>query len=328
MTRVKLEDVAGAAGVSPTTVSRVLNNRGYISDKTRKKVNDAINELGYYPNEIARSLYISKSNIIGLLFPNVTNPFYGAIVTELERLLSHRGYKVLICNTDNNQGKESEHLKMLLANQVDGIIVGSRNTPNELYKKTGLAIVSIDRIISGAIPNVRSDNYEGARLAAEYLMAKNCKHVGLFIGSPPGEIERGDLRMRGFLDTMHGDRNMSICAVGFDESEDYQRQMIKKYLVERPGIDGIFATGDILAGMIRGISVKMGKKIEMVGYDGTKTFLNLCPEISTIVQPIEDMANVAVTTLMSMIDGEYEGLKEEYVLPVEFVGKRIFKACP
>ena len=101
--------------------------------------------------------------------------------------------------------------------------------------------------------------------------------------------------------------------------------MIEKYLTERPNIDGIFATGDILAGMIRGISVKMKKEIEIVGYDGTKTFLNLCPEISTIVQPIEEMANVAVNTLMSMINGEYDGLKEEYVLPVEFVGKRI--AC-
>jgi LacI family sucrose operon transcriptional repressor len=211
---------------------------------------------------------------------------------------------------------------MLLANQVDGIIVGSRNTPSELYKKTRLAIVSIDRMISDEVPNVRSDNYEGAKLAAEYLMAKNCKHVGLFIGSPPGEIERGDLRMRGFLDTINGDMGMSVCAVGFDESEDYQREMIEKYLTERPGIDGIFATGDILAGMIRGISGRMGKKIEIVGYDGTKAFINLCPEICTIVQPIEDMASVAVETLMSMISEEYDEVQKEYVLPIKFVGKR------
>ena len=323
MTRVKLEDVATAAGVSPTTVSRVLNNRGYISEQTKKKVNDAINELGYYPNEIARSLYVSKSNIIGLLFPNVTNPFYGAMVTELEKLLSHKGYKILICNTDNELTKESEHLKMLLANQVDGVIVGSRNKPSDLYGKTRLAVVSIDRVISEKVPNVRSDNYEGAKLAAEYLMEIGCKHVGLFIGSPLNEIERGDLRMRGFLNTMNGDRGMSICAVGFDESEDYQRMMIEKYLIERPNIDGIFATGDVLAGMISGIASKMGKEIEIVGYDGTQTFLNLCPKICTIAQPIEDMAKVAVNTLMAMIEEEYDGLQKEYILPVKFVSKQI-----
>jgi len=323
MIKVKLEDVASAAGVSPTTVSRVMNNRGYISEKTRKKVNDAIEELGYFPNEVARSLFINKTNLVGLLFPNVSNPFYGAVVTELEKLLSRQGYKVLICNTDNDPVKEGEHLKMLLANQVDGIIVGSRNKPSELYEKARLAVVSIDRIISDKVPNVRSDNYHGAKLAAEYLAGKDCKHVGLFIGSPPDEIVRGDLRMQGFLDTVATNNvEVSICAVGFDESEDFQRQMIEKYLDEKPDMDGIFATGDTLAGMIKGMAAKKGRDIEVVGYDGTKMFLNLCPDVSTIAQPIEDMAKVAVDILVMMLGGEYDDVEKEYTLPVNFVGKR------
>jgi len=323
MIKVKLEDVAMAAGVSPTTVSRVMNNRGYISDKTRKKVNDAIEELGYFPNEVARSLYISKTNLVGLLFPNVSNPFYGAVVTELEKLLSRQGYKVLICNTDNDPVKESEHLRMLLANQVDGIIVGSRNKPSELYEKARLAVVSIDRIISDKVPNVRSDNYHGAKLAAEYLISKDCKHVGLFVGSPLDEIERGDLRMKGFLDTISaGSIEVSICAVGFDESEDYQRLMVEKHLDEKPNMDGIFATSDTLAGMIKGMASKKGRGIEVVGYDGTKTFLNLRPDVGTIVQPIENMAKVAVDTLVMMLDEKYDEVEKEYILPVSFVDKR------
>jgi len=323
MIKVKLEDVANAAGVSPTTVSRVMNNRGYISDKTRKKVNDAIEELGYFPNEVARSLFINKTNLVGLLFPNVTNPFYGAVVTELEKLLSLKGYKVLICNTDNNPIKEGEHLKMLLSNQVDGIIVGSRNKPSELYEKARPAIVSIDRVISDKVPNVRSDNYQGAKLAADYLISKNCKHVGLFVGSPPDEIERGDLRMNGFLDTIASNNiEVSVCAVGFDESEDFQRQMIDKYLSEKPNMDGIFATGDTLAGMIKGMAAKKGRDVEVVGYDGTKMFLSLRPDVSTIAQPIEDMAKVAVDILVMMLDEKYDEVEREYVLPVSFVGKR------
>jgi len=323
MNRPKLEDVANVAGVSPTTVSRVLNNRGYISDKTRNKVENAIEQIGYFPNEIARSLFINKTNLIGLLFPNVSNPFYGAMVTELERILSSKGYKSLICNTDNNPEKEGEHLKMLLSNQVDGIIVGSRNKPSEIYEKAGIAAVSIDRIISEQIPNVRSDNYNGAKLAADYLIDCNCRHIGLFVGSPPDEIERGDLRMKGFLDTaLARNATVSVCAVGFDESEDLQCQMIEKYMNEYPDMDGIFATGDTLAGMIYGISNKKNRKIEVVGYDGTKMFLNLCPNISTIEQSVEEMSNVAIEVLLKMLNGDHEDVEREYVLPVHFVGKR------
>ena len=321
--KLKLEDVAKSAGVSPTTVSRVLNNRGYISEKTRKKVNDAIDMLGYFPNEVARSLYINKTNLVGLLFPNVFNPFYGAMVTELERQLSGKGYKVLICNTENDPVKEGEHLKMLLSNQVDGIIVGSRNKPSEIYVKARLPIVAIDRTVSDKVPNVRSDNYRGAWMAAEHLIGINCKNVALFIGSPPDEIEQGDLRMKGFLDRMRKNgAEATVCAVGFDVSEDFQKGMVEKFLNEKPDIDGIFATGDTLAGMIKCLVDKKGKNIDVVGYDGTKVFLNLCPDVATIAQPIEEIAKVAVETLVTMIDGNYEDVKKEYVLPVCFVGKR------
>ena len=324
MRKMKLEDVAAAAGVSPTTVSRVLNNRGYISEKTRKKVENAVNEVGYIPNEIARSLYASKTNIVGVIFPNTTVPFYGEMVMRLENLLSQKGYKVLLCNTDDEPEKEKEHLKMLLSSQVDGLIVGSRNSPSEIYSKTDLAAVSIDRFISEATPNIRSDNYQGAVLAAEYLLRKQCKNIALFAGSPPDEIARGDLRMKGFLDTLlKNNMQAALCPVGFDKSESTQRQLINQYLEERPDIDGIFATGDTLAAIVNGISRQKGRNIEIVGYDGTKTFLNLCPNISTVAQPIDEMAKIAVDVLTRLIDGEHSKIKKEYVLPVRLV-ERLF----
>ena len=320
MTKVRLEDVAEHANVSPTTVSRVLNNRGSISDKTRKKVNDAIDELGYFPNEIARSLYGNKSKLIGVLFPNVANPFYGEMVTEIETILSEEGYKVLICNTNNNLDKETKYLKMLLSNQVDGIIVGSRNHPSEIYQKANLPIVAIDRFVSKNVPNVRSDNYHGACLATEYLIGKKCQKIVLFTGSQEEEIKRGDNRIKGYIDTLtKHDRKLFIFKVSFDEDEGFQRRKINEYLDMHPDIDGAFATGDTLAGILNTAALQRKQKIEIVGYDGTEAFLNFCGNISTIKQPVKEMAQVAITVMLEIIAGNYQKDDREHILPVTLV---------
>ena len=324
MRKMKLEDVAVAAGVSPTTVSRVLNNRGYISQKMREKVERAVSEVGYIPNEVARSLSASKTNMVGLIFPNTTVPFYGEMIMQLENLLSQKGYKVLLCNTDDEPEKEKEHLKMLLSSQVDGLIVGSRNSPSEIYNKTNLAAVSIDRYVSDQTPNIRSDNYQGAVLAADYLLRSGCRHIGLFVGSPPEEIKRGDLRMKGFLEEM-SKRGVGVvvCPVGFDKSEDTQRELIDKHLAEHKEIDGIFATGDTLAAKIHSASMLIGRKITVVGYDGTKMFVDMCPGISTVSQPIETIAKTAVDVLIKMITGKHRGIKSEYVFPVKLTERTV-----
>ena len=320
MTKVRLEDVAEYANVSPTTVSRVLNNRGSISDKTRKKVNNAIEELGYFPNEIARSLYGNKTKLIGVLFPNVSNPFYGEMVTEIEKILSEEGYKVLICNTNNNLDKETKYLKMLLSNQVDGIIVGSRNQPSEIYQKANLPIVAIDRFVSKSVPNVRSDNYRGACLATEYLLGKKCKKIALFTGSQEEEIKRGDKRIKGYIDTLEEhDYESFIFKVSFDEDEGFQRQKINEYLDMHPDIDGAFATGDTLAGILNTAASQRNQKIKIVGYDGTDAFLNFCGGISTIKQPVKEMAQVAINVMLEIITRNHQEENREYVLPVTLV---------
>src|SRR5690625_4522357 len=175
--KVKLDDVAEKAGVSKTTVSRVLNNRGYISEKTRKKVHDVIEELNYQPNEIARSLFINKTFIIGLIFPTTTNPFYGQLVFHLENICESLGYKVLLCNSEGREDKEREYLEMLQRHQVDGIIAGAHNRGIEEYNRPNLAIVGIDRYLSKNVPVVSSDNYNGGRQATQLLINSGCQHI-------------------------------------------------------------------------------------------------------------------------------------------------------
>ena len=150
----KLTDVAKIAGVSPTTVSRVINKKGYLSEKTITKVNEAMRELGYKPNNLARSLQGKSAKLIGLIFPNISHIFYAELIDKLEHELFKRGYKTIICNSEHNSSKEKEYLEMLEANQVDGIISGSHNLGISDYDRVTAPIISFDRNLSPSIPVV------------------------------------------------------------------------------------------------------------------------------------------------------------------------------
>ncbi|MGX7248728.1 LacI family DNA-binding transcriptional regulator, partial [Enterococcus raffinosus] len=131
---IKLTDVAKKAGVSPTTVSRVINNYGSLSQKTIDKVHAAMKELNYQPNSLARSLQGKNTQLIGLIFPTVSNPFFGELVDKLEATLFEQGYKTILCNSANNKEKERAYLNMLSANRVDGIIAGAHNLGIKEYE--------------------------------------------------------------------------------------------------------------------------------------------------------------------------------------------------
>ena len=163
---VKLTDVAKKAGVSPTTVSRVINNYGSLSQKTIDKVNQAMKELNYQPNSLARSLQGKNTQLIGLIFPTVANPFFGELVEQLESKLFDLGYRSILCDSANNKEKERNYLNMLAANKVDGIIAGAHNLGIQEYENIELPIVSFDRYLADGTPIVSSDNFRGGYLAS------------------------------------------------------------------------------------------------------------------------------------------------------------------
>ncbi len=156
MARPKLQDVATRAGVSVTTVSRVLNNRGYLSDEVRARVNAAIVELGYRPDGIARSLIGRKSGLVGVIVPTVADPFFGELVAAIENALAERGYKVLLCDCQENPEREAEYLDLLQANRVDGVITSTHNREVRGYDAAELPLVAVDRRIG---PRVRAYGY-------------------------------------------------------------------------------------------------------------------------------------------------------------------------
>ncbi|NME82687.1 LacI family DNA-binding transcriptional regulator [Clostridium sp. SM-530-WT-3G] len=316
----KIQDVAKLAGVSPTTVSRVLNDRGYISAETKEKVNKAMKELNYYPNDVARSLYNKRTNLIGIILPTTSNPFFGELTFYIETICNSLGYKVLLCNSLNNIDKEKNYLEMLMRNQVDGIIVGTHNQGILDYKNDNLAVVSIDTDLSENIPIIGSDNYNGGKIATELLISKGCTKI-INIDGEFCLRTMARLRKTAYEDIMKANKMTPITyeiKSAFDGGN--QIEIANKILDEHPDVDGVFATNDLFAASFINEARKRGKRIpediKVVGYDGTETSRSLLPNLTTIKQPIELIARKSIEVLIEEIEEDYTNKKAKIALPV------------
>ncbi|MCI2774259.1 LacI family DNA-binding transcriptional regulator [Staphylococcus petrasii] len=315
----KLEDVAELAQVSKTTVSRVLNNRGYISEKTKTKVFQAMQELNYQPNSAARQLYKQKTNIIGLLFPTVSNPFFGELINELEKKLYDKGYIVIIGNSMNNPEKETHYINQLLSNQVDALIVGTHNIGISQYNNANLPIVAIDRIMNEDIPDIRSDNYNGGLIATERLISQGAKKI-IHTNGPIDVNTPANLRQNAYEDTMRK-HDLTPITYTIDFSFDYKDKLeiFKTIFREHPDVEAIFASNDTDALQIYQLASSLGRQIpedfKIIGYDGTELMRNLVPQLTSIVQPIDAITNKAIEILEKRLASE--STEQEYILPVE-----------
>lgn len=307
--KLSREDVAKLAGVSATTVSRVVNNRGYISAATRQRVQEAMETLGYYPNELARSLSNNKSNLIGLIFPSLTNPFQMELISHLERILSRQGYKILICNSHHNQEEEKNFLTMLRRHQVEGVIVNSMNENLADYLIPDLNIVSIDRKINETIPVISCDNYAGGYLASQHLISQGCKHI-LYIGTITSDNKvdmDADKRYQAYKDSI-ASAGLKPITLDMDFTISYQEkyQLIKQRL-QSQHIDGVLADDSSAIAAInaaRACKLSLPEQLKVVGFDGAELTLQHMPFLTTIRQPIALIAQNAVSVLTAMIQHE------------------------
>ncbi|WP_234124612.1 LacI family DNA-binding transcriptional regulator [Clostridium hydrogenum] len=318
-----IKDVAQLAGVAVTTVSRVLNNRGYISKETRKNVEDAMKKLNYEPNEVARSLYRKKSNIIGLIIPDVSHPFFAKLANYIEYYAYENGYKILLCNSYKDKIKEKDYINMLRRNQVDGIIMGSHTLETAEYLNHKLPIITFDRNISESIPFITSDNYKGGFLATKLLITKGCKKLAHISG--PLELNTpANKRYVAFMDVVKENNiDYVIKQTKLDTFENYIK-LVQKMFDEHPDIDGIFASSDIIAASIIQVADSIGKKIteelKIVGYDDTDIASLIVPQITTIRQPLRQMGEMAVKLLIDEINGK--DVKIENILPIELIERK------
>ena len=317
-----LKDVAAETGLTVTTVSRVLNNRGYISDETREKVYAAMKKLNYRPNEVARSLSKQTSNTIGVIVPHISHPYFSEMISNLENAASKKGYKIILCNSRGKDQKEREYLEMCTSNRVAGIILCSAGVAVEEFSGSNIPLVTVERFLENGTASVECDNLQGGRLAAEHLIQKGCKHL-LHISGVRETAMPADERAKGFALVCEKAgvifHEITTNREQYDNEEyyDFINQILKQY----PDVDGIFASSDVIAAQTIQVCERLGKQIpkdiKLVGFDDVKLARMLHPQLTTIHQPIKEMATAAVELTVLAVEGQT--VAKRSLLPVSLV---------
>lgn len=314
-----MKDVAQRAGVGVGTVSRVINRVPGVKESTLIKVNQAIKELNYIPDEYARGLKTKSSRTIALILPSVWYPFFSEFAYYVEKRLGKENYKLLLCNSNDNTTEEAKYIKMLKQNKIDAIIAITYSDI-EQYIYSNIPFVSLDRYFDKKVSYVTSDNYEGGKLAARKLLehgARSLAYVGSHSKYPNGTMLRRD-GFRDYLENIGIDYKEIFLQEPVNDFTPYILEMLKVY----PKIDGIFCHTDSLLLKLRKILNQYGYRvpedIQLIGFDGMNLSSDLPLGISTIAQPVEQLANGAVDLVLRKIADP--SLKNEAKMyPVRYV---------
>ena len=284
-------DVAKKAGVGIATVSRVINNSGYVKKETRDKIEKVIEEIGYVPNEIARSMTLQKNSIVAFILPNTTHLFFGELLYFVEEELFKSGYKMMLCNSSERLEKEIAYIDLLKKNRVDAIILLTNNDVEPYLDKT-LPILSFDRKFDD-LPFVASDNYHGGVLAARHLIKKQCKNI-VFIGDDAQGVNTKvktevSKRRIGFLDELKRNHITNVLNIEYPLGNYiYIPEYVTEIIDAHPEIDGIFCISDSVAAVVIRHLEKIGKRVpddvKVIGFDGGRSFNNLGKRITSIGQ--------------------------------------------
>lgn len=322
-----IRDVGKLAGVSVATVSRVINKKGYVSKETEEAILNAMKMLNYTPNDVARRLAGKKSNTIGLIIPDILNPFFPEIARAAEDTANKLGFNLILCNTDNNREKERQYYEMLINKQVDGIIIASYTAlPNDLILliERGIPVVVLDKEYDGYdIPSIKCDDRLGGEIAAKHLIECGCNKIAHITG--PMYIETFQERLGGFEKALNEKNIYNPRVVKTAEislKDGYEAT--KKLLQDGIDIDGIFAGSDILAigcyKALNDLGYKLYDDIKLIGYDGLESNINYL-EISSVAQPMYDFGRYAVEMLIKLIREEAVS-KKKITLDLEVIKRK------
>ena len=315
-----LKDVSERAGVTVTTVSRVLNNRGYISEKTRQKVYQCMKELNYQPNELARSLTKKRSSMIGVIVPTIRHPFFSDLVYYLEQYSFAKNFKILLCDSHAEVDKEKEYIEMLKSNQVAGIIIASRTPDIGQYIEADMPVVMIERQSTGKEVNICCDNEHGGELATRHLIERGCRKL-LHISGGLSSVMPGELRAAAF-ERVCREEGVPYQVYVASEQDFYARsytRTIREVLEQNPDADGVFASSDIMAAQIlqycREKGIDVPGQLKVVGFDGIELGGLTTPKLTTVCQPVEQMAETAVQSIVKRLNKKVVATR--VILPVE-----------
>ena len=317
-----IKDVSRESGLSVGTVSRILNNRGYISERAKQKVDLAMKKLNYRPNELARSLSKQSSSLIGLVVPQIENPYFALFASYVQEYARCKGYHILLFCSNGMEQRETEMLDVCRRNRVAGIILCSGCFSVATFGELDCPLVTMERDVENEIASVRCDNYQGGSLVAQHLISKGCRYLMHLSALSPSHLT-ADLRAKGFAETCNK-LGVSHIEVPFPE-ELYNRMEYFDFLEEifalHGDIDGVFASNDIIAAQLMQHCAKHGKSVpsalKIVGFDDIPMAKWTVPSLTTVHQPLDKMAKVAVQALLDARAGL--SVQKSFFFAVELV---------
>ncbi len=320
-----ISDIAKICGVSKATVSRVINNKSEgVGADTKERILETIKELNYRPNVLARSIAGVESKMIGVVVPDITNPYFPQLVRGIDDYLSDLGYTIFLCNSDNDSEKEKRHLYSFVDKRVDGIILATGMDNMEILdiiKQYNIPIVCVDRVLntSNIDASVSVNNINGAMSATLYLMDKGNQKIAFLGGKKEvvNTIERKKGYEKAFkLRNQPIDEHLMLFG---DFTIDSGMEMAKKLMNYTEDIDALFVGGDVIAiGVIKylkSIGKRIPEDIEIIGFDGIELGQVFDPNLSTVSQPIYEMATQISKMLIHRIEGTLGSMRHIVIEP-------------
>ena len=309
--KATIKDVATRANVSVATVSRVVNNLDGYSDETKEKVLEAIKELGYQRNAIARGLVTKTTKTIGVLIPIVSAYLYAEILNGIEEKANENGYGIFLCNTGVNGVRAINYIKMLGERQVDAIIVVSLTINDEYYNL--LNSLKIPYILVSTlsykykIPYIKVDDQQAAYTATQFLIEKGHTKIALISGGKEDKIS-GITRVDGYRNALQDydiNINENIIKYG-DFTYNSGIMCMEDLLQEKEDFTAVFATSDEMAlgalSVMHRNKIEVPEKISIIGYDNTLIAQMSNPPLTTVAQPLYEMGVKAFAKILSVLE--------------------------
>ncbi|CAN5655808.1 substrate-binding domain-containing protein [soil metagenome] len=322
-----IREVAKRANVAPITVSRVLNNSGYFSQEIKDRVEAAATELHYVPNMLARSLRSNRTQTLGLVLSDITNPFWTTVARGVEDAASQQGFNVMLCNTDEKAAKQAEYLSVLLRKRVDGIIlVPARSTPEavQMIQKQGVQVVVMDRQVPGAtVDVVRGASMRSSYELTQYLLALGHRQIVLLAG--PETVSTSHERVQGYQQAF-AEVNLAAAAMTVLYGEftvDSGYTMAQQAVAMKPRPTALFAANNFIAigalKALRALGLHVPEDISVVGFDDLPTSLIVEPFLTVVAQPAYAMGQHATELLLQRISAPEATSYQEVILPTQLI---------
>lgn len=326
--RVLLSDVAKLAGLSKATVSRYMNHSIVLPQETIDRIETAIRTLDYRGNSLARRLSKGGSETLGLVLPDITNPFFAELADAAEEAASARGYSLVLCITRNNPDKEAQFIRWLDTRQVDGLLFTTNRPDNGVLRdeiQRHNHVVLLDEDIPGSqVPKVFADNVQGGRIATEQLIAAGHTRIA-FIGGPEQLMSVRE-RYQGFCSAMQ-QASLPVppeWVMYGNYAREFGQQALNHLFscAQRP--TAVFAASDYLVlGLLDGLrasGLQAPAALSLVGFDDANYTDLTQPRISTIRQPARQLGHTAVNIMLRLLNNESD-IPMETRLPVEWIGR-------